>query len=374
MDVRTTRNNILEPREKEEKVKVVKSKTTSDALIDTLRSDPKSFGFGLALDIYNKNQIKKGNKPILTNELGPNETTAGREVQAAVVGAGGRIAGGIAEVLTTGVDYAFDTDYTKKLDEISDEFLNDHGNPKTLTGDIVRIGLQYGIPSTATLKLVNKIPKLANIGKSYKLFRAGLSKIKNKFLRRSAKLGTSIFRRSGQGGLALGMADALVAERGRPAMAVNKVSEEGKTGKDLAAARFTNKLRFGLEGGIIGAGFPLVGKALPVGCRYGIYGPLVGGFGKPGTVVNKLTPVKIGAKVINATVVNPAARILSGSTRPAVDSFLTKIASKKGILASMAQTSLPGGLTNTTFCCRPSWNIYSTSCSKRIKLSWKRNY
>ena len=122
LDVRTTRNNILETRKK---VKVVKSKTTSDALIDTLRSDPKSFGFGLALDLYNKNEIKKGNKPILTNELGPNETTAGREVQAAVVGAGGRIAGGIAEVLTTGVDYAFDTDYTKKLDEISDEFLNE---------------------------------------------------------------------------------------------------------------------------------------------------------------------------------------------------------------------------------------------------------
>ena len=296
LDVRTTRNNILEPRKK---VKVVKSKTTSDALIDTLRSDPKSFGFGLALDIYNKNQIKKGNKPILTNELGPNETTAGREVQAAIVGAGGRIAGGIAEVLTTGVDYAFDTDYTKKLDEISDEFLNDHGNPKTLTGDIVRIGLQYGIPSTATLKLVNQIPKLANIGKSYKLFRAGLSKIQNKFLRRSAKLGTSIARRSGQGGLALGVADALVAERGRPAMMVNKVSEEGKTGKDLAAARFTNKLRFGLEGGIIGAGFPLVGKALPLAARYGLY--------KPGTVV-----LGVGAKTLDAVfkpVLNLAAKI-----------------------------------------------------------------
>ena len=341
----STKNNIIEPREKEEKVKVVKPKTTSDAYIDTLRSDPKGFGFGFALDLYNKNQIKKGNKPILTNELGPNETTAGREVQAAVVGAGGRIAGGIAEILTAGVDYAFDTNYTKKLDEISDEFLNEHGSPKTFMGDITRIGLQYGIPSTATLKLVNQIPKLANIGKSYKLFRASLSKIKNKFGRRTAKLGTSIARRSGQGGLALGAADALVAERGRQTMFVDKVSEEGKTGKDLAAARFKNKLRFGLEGGIIGVGFPLVGKALPVGFRYGIYKPLVGGFGKPGTFINKLTPVKIGAKVINATVVNPAARILSGSTRPAVDSFLTKIASKKGILSSMAQTSLKSGLT-----------------------------
>ena len=186
------------------------------------------------------------------------------------MGAGGRIAGGIAEILTAGVDYAFDTNYTKKLDEISDEFLNEHGNPKTLTGDITRIGLQYGIPSTATLKLVNQIPKLFNIGKSYKLFRAGLSKIKNKFGRRTAKLGTSIARRSGQGGLALGVADALVAEKGRQTMFVDKVSEEGKTGKDLAAARFKNKLRFGLEGGTIGIGFPLVGKALPVGFRYGI--------------------------------------------------------------------------------------------------------
>tara|TARA_R100000935_G_C2733802_1_gene123088 strand:+ start:266 stop:628 length:363 start_codon:yes stop_codon:yes gene_type:complete len=102
----STKNNIIEPKERKEKVKVVRPKTTSDSLVDTLRSDPKGFGFGFALDLYNKNQIKKGNKPILTNELGPNETTVGREVQAAVVGAGGRIAGGIAEILTAGVDIA----------------------------------------------------------------------------------------------------------------------------------------------------------------------------------------------------------------------------------------------------------------------------
>ena len=371
------RKNIVDAAKSNKKVKVVKPKTTSDALVDQLRSTPTSFGAAFALDLVNKNRKKKGEEPIFNDDLGPNETTAGREVQAAVVGAGGRIAGGIAEILTSGVDYAFDTNYTKKLDEISDEFLNEHGNPKTLTGDITRIGLQYGIPSTATLKLVNQIPKLANIGKSYKLFRAGLSKIQNKFLRRSAKLGTSIARRSGQGGLALGAADALVAERGRPAMAVNKVSEEGKTGKDLAAARFTNKLRFGLEGGIIGAGFPLVGKALPLAARYGLY--------KPGTVV-----LGVGAKTLDAVfkpVLNLAAKIpgvkIPFQAANKIGDTLTKelgtrilLPAVKGGTEALKQ-SVSGNIKNpltwkSTLPEFKKWRTFSVESTKPMEASLKR--
>ena len=277
-----TKNNVLERRSNERKVKLV----PGDAVDVSIRSSPMNLGIGLALDIYNKRQKEKGEDPIFEQDLGPNETTAGREFQSAVVGGTGRIIKGLSELLTIPVDYAFDTNYTKELDKVTEEFIADHGSPKTLTGDLTRIGIQYGVPSTLTLKLINQIPKLGNIAKSYGAFRASLSKIKNKFLRRSAKLGTSIARRGGQSGLALGAADALVAERSRPALLYERVDEEGKTGRDLAAARFINKIKFGAEGATVGFGFSLAGKALPVGARYGLY--------KPGTYV-----LGIGAKVID---------------------------------------------------------------------------
>ena len=48
--------------------------------------------------------------------------------------------------------------------------------------------------------------------------------------------------------------------------------------------------------------------------KYGVYKPLIGGYGKPGSLLSKITPAKIGMRVANATVVNPASKILGGST------------------------------------------------------------
>ena len=289
-----TRKNILETNPGD-RVRVVKPKTQGDALLDSLRIDPKSFGFALALDMINKERKDDGLEPLYKEDLDKDETTVGREFQAAISGAGANIAEGLANLITIPVDYAFDTSFTKSLGDVTRKFVTDHGSPKTLTGDIARIGVQYGLPSTLTLKLVNQIPKLGNIRKSYTAFRKSLSKIENKFFRRSAKLGTSIARRSGQGGLALGAADALVAEPDRQTLFYEPVSEAGKTGRDLAAARFINKLKFGAEGATFGVGFALAGKALPIGAKYGLY--------KPGAFV-----LGLGAKAAN-TVVTPVSKV-----------------------------------------------------------------
>ena len=60
-------------------------------------------------------------------------------------------------------------------------------------------------------------------------------------------------------------------------LVLEKESEEGLEGRDLALTRFRNKLRFGAEGTIIGAGFPILGKPLAkiatVGAKYGIMKP-----------------------------------------------------------------------------------------------------
>ena len=288
------RKNILETNPGD-KVKVVKPKTGSGALLEALRINPMTFGAAFAIDKANKERKEKGLDPILDDDLEKDQTTAGKELQAAISGAGANIFEGLANLLTIPVDYAFDTSFTKSLNDVTRKFVEDHGSPKTLTGDITRIAVQYGIPSTVTLKLVNQIPKLGNIRKSYTGFRKTLSNIENKFLRRSAKLGTSIARRSGQGGLSLGAAEALVAEPGRGTLLYEPVSEEGKTGRDLAAARFINKVKFGLEGATFGVGFALAGKALPIGAKYGLY--------KPGAFV-----LGIGAKAADK-VITPVSKV-----------------------------------------------------------------
>ena len=286
-----TRKNIIETNPGD-KVRVVRPKTTGASFVETLRSDPKSFGMAFALDYINKERKKRGEDLILDEQLDSDQTTAGREFQAAVLGAGANIGGGLLSLLTIPVDYAANTNFTQQLQKAQTDFVRDHGSPKTLTGDIARIATQYGVPGTATLKLINQIPKLFTIRKKYNALRASLSKIENKFLRRSAKLSTSIARRSGQGGLALGVTDFLVTEPNRPTIFYQPVSEEGKTGKDLAAAKFINKLKFGAEGATFGIGFALAGKALPIGARYGLY--------KPGAFV-----LGIGAKVADRTVFRP---------------------------------------------------------------------
>ena len=46
-------------------------------------------------------------------DLKKDETTAGKEFQAAIAGAGANILEGVANLLTIPVDYAFDTSFTK---------------------------------------------------------------------------------------------------------------------------------------------------------------------------------------------------------------------------------------------------------------------
>ena len=178
-----TRKNIIETNPGD-KVKLVAPKTQGASALEALRSSPGNLGFTFALDFINKKRQERGEDLILDEQLESDQTTAGREFQAAIVGAGANILGGLLSLFTIPADYAANTNFTQKLQKAQTDFVRDHGSPKTLTGDITRLGVQYGVPSTATLKLVNQIPKLFKIRKTYNAFRASLSKIENKFLRR----------------------------------------------------------------------------------------------------------------------------------------------------------------------------------------------
>ena len=357
-----TRKNIIETNPGD-RVRVITPKTKSGQYIESLRQDPKNLGFTLALDIINRKRKEKGEKTILDEQLEPEQTTAGREFQAAVAGAGANIVGGVISIPSLIIDGISGSHLTKKIQDVQTDFVTNHGSPKTLTGDIGRIALQYGLPSTATLNLVNQIPKLGNIRKKYNAFRASLSKIENKFFRRSAKISTSIARRAGQSGLSLGVADFVVSEPNRNTMFYDPVSEEGKTGRDLAAAKFVNKLKFGAEGATFGVGFALAGKALPIGAKYGLY--------KPGAFA-----LGFGAKAVD-TVVKPVANLVSkipGATLPfkvLLDDakFIGNLGTRIGLSLVGAPTKAAWTATLPKF---EKWRTFSVESTKPLEAALKR--
>jgi len=165
----------------------------------------------------------------------------------------------LAEFLTIGVDYKFDTNFTKKLDDITRDFLKHTGEPETLAGEITQIATQFLIPFKVIDKIIGNVGKLKHL-KNKTLFMQN-AKLANKH--RLIKSTAGLAQRMGTGALSLGATDFLISggERKLDPIFFKRTKEEGKTGKELAAARLSNKIKYGKEGAMIGGGFPLIGVA-----------------------------------------------------------------------------------------------------------------
>ena len=170
----------------------------------------------------------------------------------------------VGELLTTGIDYTFDTNYTKKLDDLTDEFLDYTGEPETFAGQITQLGTQFALPLGITSKIIGNIGKLKPfVGRTFGMRNANLVN-KNRFIQKGANLA----QKSGTGALSLAATDFVFSGRERiDPIFFERTDEEGKTGKELAAARFANKVKFGKEGALVGGLFPLIGSALGLGVR-----------------------------------------------------------------------------------------------------------
>ena len=163
----------------------------------------------------------------------------------------------LAELLTIGVDMKMDTNYTEKLDGLTRKFLDHSGEPETLAGEITQIGTQFAVPMKITDKIIRNIPKAIKWFKGRTLFMNN-AKLANRH--RFIQSGANLAQRMGTGALSLGATDFVTSggERKLDPIFFKRTKEEGKTGKELAAARLANKIKYGKEGAIIGAGFPLI--------------------------------------------------------------------------------------------------------------------
>ena len=105
----------------------------------------------------------------------------------------------LAEFLTIGIDHKFDTNFTKKLDEVTRNFLKHTGEPETLAGEITQIATQFLIPFKIVDKIIGNIGKLKYL-KNKTLFMQN-AKLANKH--RLIKATAGLAQRMGTGALSL---------------------------------------------------------------------------------------------------------------------------------------------------------------------------
>ena len=262
-----------------------------------------------------------------------------KEIQRSGIDGLTRAIKGVLEIPTAIIDSAANTNLTSKLDKVTRDFLQQHGDPKTFGGEIGSVLTQYGAPSTIAFKI------LGNLGKLKKI--RGLDNyLKNRFGKIYTKTaGSDLARRVGQGGLSLSAADFLVSDIDRPTLLVDKVPEEGKTGRDLAVARLANKVKFAQDGALVGGLFPIVGKGLSLGARFGL---------KVGAKT-----IGIGAKVADTVVINPASKLLARTP------FLPQLASVVKSLPGEAR--IASGLPPFK-----DWRMFSVDNSDPLRRTLKR--
>ena len=193
------------------------------------------------------------------------------DMEKSVFGAAQNIEYSIGDLLTTGIDIVADTNLTEALDKIYEE--NKIADPETLLGSVNKVLIEYGLPGGAVFKIMNRAKKLFKSKKAIDAKKAANLTGQGSKLVNTAK-------RVGYMSTAFAATDFITSgarSKTQDPMLMDVENEEGLQGRDLALARFRNKLRFGAEGALIGGGFTLMGGPLAriatVGAKYGLFKP-----------------------------------------------------------------------------------------------------
>ncbi len=186
---------------------------------------------------------------------------------------------GVGTTLFTGLDYTFDSDFLGKFDKMMKD--KEPERPETWRGDLVGLMTQFAIPGGIIQKVLGRTKTVGQIKKLISGIKGG----------KKAKV-SKIAARSIEGMAVVGATDFLASEKGRSTPYFEPESTKGLKGKERAAAEFRNRIKYGQEGAIIGAGFPLIGKSLQLGYKFGL-APFV------------KTTASLGAKGVNTAVFRP---------------------------------------------------------------------
>ena len=197
----------------------------------------------------------------------------------------------LISLLTIPTDFAFNTNFTEGLEKAINDKRIKADEPETWRGEITSLGVQYGIAGGVISKFLTRTGKLDKIAKLLKA--DGVSKA------------SKVYRRALEGATVLGATDFLASDPGRDfGLIVTPKSTKGLTGRKKAAAEFINKVKFGVEGTILGGGFPLIGKAIQKTIYKPVFNPLLKGGAKIGVKgIGKVYDASV--YILNAKAIQP---------------------------------------------------------------------
>jgi len=198
-----------------------------------------------------------------------------------------QLSGAINQLITVPTDLILGTDFTNALEKRLKDGKIKPDQPETWRGELTSLGVQFGVPGGIISKLLARSNALAP---AYKLLR----------LNKANKV-SKIARRSIEGMTALGATDFIASSPGRPVLNPwgQPYYTPGKTGRAKAGEELINKLKYGAEGTLFGAGFSWMGKGLQLGYKW--LGPKWA----------LKTGARIGTRTVDATVFQPASYLFT---------------------------------------------------------------
>ena len=168
----------------------------------------------------------------------------------------GRALYSAADLVAGIIDLSGYTQLGEKVDQIYKEA--DIEDPDTAFGQISSLLLEYGIPGSAAIKIMQRLSKLPKFYRKLRKIPEPTTKVKPKKI-------TKLAGAMGLGAAGLGLGEFLAGSREAVDPFESKYlgtgrgleDLEGKTGRDLAIAKFKNRLLYAQEGSLIGGFFPL---------------------------------------------------------------------------------------------------------------------
>jgi hypothetical protein len=185
----------------------------------------------------------------------------------------------IGSLLFGGTDLAANTDFLTSFEEYMKD--KEPSEPETWRGGLIALLTQFGVPGGLISKIVGRTKTAGRLKKT-------IDQIKGAKTKKISK----IAYRAIEGMTVVGATDFIASEPGRESFFFEPESTEGLSGRKKAAAEFRNRIKYGAEGVLIGGGFPLVGKGLQLGYKYGL-APFV------------KTSARLGTKAVNTAVFRP---------------------------------------------------------------------
>jgi hypothetical protein len=289
-------------------------KPLKEAFKDSKKAqDTSILRFGLFLDpklrlnvqsSLNKKMKEEGKQPIdimqmLESKDEKDYISGWDEIRKGVEGGSYDLGVSLGTILFGGTDLLANTDFLTNFEDFMKD--KEPSRPETWRGDLVSLLTQFGVPGGLIQKVINRTKTAGKIKKA-------IEGIKGSKKRKVA----TIAQRAIEGATVVGATDFLASEPGRKSLFFEPEDTSGLTGKEKAAAEFRNKIKYGQEGALVGFGFPLIGKGLQLGYKYGL-APFV------------KTTASLGAKGINNTVFRPISYIASRDSVAPVVSGAAKV-------------------------------------------------